>query len=311
MSYQKAPTKIEELGISREDLERKKTTRRRLFLGVGVASLLVFAIMTLMLIKHQNDHDEEQEYIDYDKKFLSSLDFSTNSSVASGCETTLILMRHCEKVGVEVKDHDKNQHCSYLGHERAHYFASLFGKYGWPAPSLLYALSPKREHHYNFREVETLVPLAKKYGLQIQHDFQENEELVEDYFEKVASGKLCGRVSVAAWKHELLGKLALSLSCPDGPRTFPDQFDEIWQLKFVYHVEGTPVYMENNGMEFDERRKLWKTYKVTKPKKMKRWSVYCSVAHQNFDPLKFSHKVGDYDGSLTGGNWFENYGTDL
>ena len=318
-SYQKAlgprPQKIEELGLSPEELAKKKKRKQLFFIGTTAALLVIFGVLAWELRGHQDeDHNiEVDEALELGKVSLAALDARTNTSVVTGCETTILVMRHCEKEGNEKKDQDENQHCSYVGAERAAFLPSLFGQGGWPVPSLLYALSPDRGDHLNFREVETLVPLARKHGLKIRKNFTSNSELSKDFFERVASGNMCGKVALASWNHEMIGDLAKTLGCPDCPRDFPESsFDEVWQLKYVYHVKGTEVAKANNGETSSDRRKLTKKYHHKKhrkkqhsiPEKPSKWSLYSSVTQQNFDPLKFSFSVGDYSGSESGGKWF-------
>lgn len=228
---------------------------------------------------------------------------NTTAAVSAGCETTILLMRHCEKYGPLVHG-NKNQHCSYLGFERAHFMSkTLFGssKSGgmWPNPSLLYALSPDRGSHDNYRQVETLTPTATKLGLNINTDFKEGEEvaIAINVFQKIASGEMCGNTTVISWTHRSLPQLAAALGCgrftPQNggcPARYPeDSFDQVWMLKYVYEPESVVL-----------PRKKQKKHAPSN-----QWAVYPTVTQMGFDPLKFSHMVGDYPegGKARGGAW--------
>ena len=86
--------------------------------------------------------------------------------VPDGCEATVMLVRHCEKG-------DIREHCNYLGFERSVYLASLFGDdphARWPAPEYIFAMTPggrHNKHKMNYREVETVGPLANKTGVTV------------------------------------------------------------------------------------------------------------------------------------------------
>jgi hypothetical protein len=316
MSYQQVgPQRIEQLGVSPEELARQKTNRRLLFTGISVILLLTFSVMAVVVKGHTGQVQDFNDSQDFGVASLSALHDRTNASVVStGCETTILVMRHCEKEGPEVVDPDGNQHCSYLGHERAHFLPTLFGgddnKY--PVPSMLYALAAQRKHeHFNFREIETLVPLANKYGLPIQADYGSNTKLVKHMFHRIASGEMCGKLALVSWKHDMIGDLARTLACPTCPRFYPeDVYDEVWQLKYVYDVQGTAVISavnHNHGIPTNNNgddRQLRKKHHKSNNDDKREWTVYSTITKQNFDPLKFSFRVGDYDGSASGGSWF-------
>jgi hypothetical protein len=354
VSYQNGgspPRKLEEIGVSAETLQRRKWTRRLLFTFLFVFLVLSLVFMTVFVhISHQQEARGENTIVDYDddddsvggdgriqRSFdnsvisLDDLNLRTNTSVQSGCETTVVMVRHCEKMGVETVDKDGNEHCNYIGYERAHFLPSLFGTPGdtngvrWPVPAALFALTPDRSDHYNFREVETLIPLANQYGLEIESDFPNNKHMSKRLFQGLSTGDWCGKAVVVSWRHEYLGDLAQKLGCVDCPDHYPDRiFDEVWQLKYVYDVRGTPIIQTSHmhpttptrpplsssspNAHRLRRELMTKANKKTKDIPTmpdKKWSVYSTITHQNFDPLKFSFTVGDYGGGTMGGKWYE------
>lgn len=185
--------------------------------------------------------------------------------------------------------------------------ASLFGSKKsarWPNPTHLYALSPERGDHWNFRQFETLQPLSDNIGVEIgilaEYDVQ------EPFFSLLQSGKTCGQVVLVSW-NQYIPELSLMLGCgPDQgcPSSFPDdEFDLVWQLKYVFHPsKGNHVGETNltSATDGDNRRRL-KHHGYAKHG----WNVYATLTREYFDPLAFSKSVGDYPdgGTPSGGRW--------
>lgn len=202
---------------------------------------------------------EDEKELSFDKDGTLNLQILSKATVKAGnvtsmdyCETTVLLMRHCEKTGDGTIDADGNQHCDYVGHERAHWIPTLFGSHGsnarWPAPSYLYALSPNRGSHKTYREVETLQPLADKFHLPIQAQYGTNNDLIQDLFHVLSSGQACSQLTVVNWQHHMMPNLAKKLGCKSCPMAYPeDSFDQVWQLKFVWDVPNTAVYSDSSN----------------------------------------------------------------
>lgn len=347
--------RIKEIGLSPEQLRRRKNTRRLLFTTLSILLLATLAALATVVNRHQRQAIEA----DLDDYFynlpgtgattrppasLHELDArSITQGLPSGCETTIILMRHCEKLGPEILDSEGNEHCSYLGLERAHFLPTLFGDVSnkddaksktWPIPAALYALTPQRQGHLNFREVELLLPMARQFGLEINYDVTGNKDIAIEVMDNLSTGDWCGEAIVVSWKHDKIGDLAKRLGCVDCPAEYPDGvFDTVWQLKYVYDALNTPVvqafqraYYDNDfvnlnassglqhGQPTSTRRELKKGKKHKRPthtasadvdRPQRQWSVYSTITHQGFDPLHFSAKVGDYAAaSGAGGQWF-------
>ena len=180
---------------------------------------------------------------------------SQSKVIQPGCEATILLMRHCEKHGPNVKDEDGNEHCSYVGMQRAQFLPTLFDPprnkttataathKRWPMPSFLFALSPDRDTHWNFRQYETLRPLSQQS--QIDIELIKSKELPPKLFGLLQSGALCGKMAAVSWKHEYLPDLAIALGCGQDqgcPAVYPEySFDQVWQLKYVFSPPS-PLY---------------------------------------------------------------------
>jgi hypothetical protein len=245
---------------------------------------------------------------------------ATSSSVINpGCESTVLILRHCEKMGPEATDHQGNRHCGYSGYQRAAFLANqLFGK-RWPLPTQLYALTTQRDSnsHWNFREWETLLPLSKKLGIDIVLVPEDAEHFAKFHiFPSLRNGDLCGKVTVISWKHSIIPNLANFLGCgPDNgcPESYPeDSFDQVWLLRYVYQppaisMDDTAKIAAAALENRTERRRLHHHHHHhdDHPASVQGWVVYGSLTNQNFDPLAHSLQAGDYplEGTQSGGRW--------
>jgi hypothetical protein len=220
------------------------------------------------------------------------LGHSHNHKLNDGCELTVMLVRHCEKGSVR-------EHCDFNGFERSVYLASQFGdgrKDRWPLPSYIFALNPsgrQNEKKLNLREIETVLPLAKKTGVRIDDSYNEGEEykLAKDMINHMKTGKMCGKLAIISWKHSLIGHLARKFGCGPSegcPQDYRGKdFDSVWLLRFLY---ATPQHSLRKSLKLEHGPS---------------WFVYGSVQREGFDPLAMSKQYGDYPsrGTPTAGRW--------
>jgi len=278
-----------------------KNLKTGIFSHLPVYILAIGSILLIggggFLFNHMNDHKSMTFVDDLDVNTKKSPDQSINSGVSTaplGCEATVLLLRHCEKPNPQKITESDDGHCSYLGYERSHHLATLFGS-RWPMPYKLYAMTTKRTHHdrpdhNNFRQVETLTPLARKSGLEIKCNYtsHKSSKLANDIFRDLRDGSLCGRSVVVSWKHSRMNEMAVDLGWETAPKKYKGKnFNEIWEIKFVHE----PSIHYNNKPQEEGNRNLKK-----KPEKISAdgWAVYGSVVYQNFDPLSYSYISGDY-----------------
>lgn len=327
-SYGAVPQNLEEANVTPEAFSRRKRFRKNIFCTMGVLLTVVFLGLMIAMLGGQVG---VSKWLVYDALF--SLDGMTVDSVESGCETTVVIARHCEKEGSESKDAFGDSHCTYIGFERAVFFATLFSDVEpnkYPFPSQIYALRAGRGGHQNFREIEMVKPLAQKAGVAVNADYWQSDKLAQTILEDIASGDMCGKTILISWKHEFIGKLARNLACHECPRHYPNQYETMWELKYVYDVKGTKLYKSiSRGLntiavdtsepleepvgppeepvgplEDGPQRKLRQLKKHKKKMRLPRnWSVYFKDQKQGFDPLAFSQSVGDYVGNAVAGNW--------
>jgi len=209
-----------------------------------------------------------------------------------GCEGTVMIVRHCEKSDIK-------EHCSYVGFERSVYLATLFGDEDqdrWPVPSYIFAQNPggrKNKKKRNYREMESVEPLAEKFNITVDDSYKESEvsALAKQIQNMFTEGIMCGKLAIICWKHSLIPHLAHKLGCApsDGcPLDYPgDNFDQVWQIKLAYERRWHSVHKNGNIPKSDK------------------WILFGSVQNQNFDPLSFSKQYGDYKdgGTKHGARW--------
>lgn len=115
--------------------------------------------------KKNDNNDNAEDHEDVVQK-INKKNGKDYVDVPDGCEATVMIVRHCEKG-------DIREHCDYLGFERSVYLAKQFGnshEERWPAPSFIFAMSPggrHNKHKMNYREIETVGPLAEKTGITV------------------------------------------------------------------------------------------------------------------------------------------------
>lgn len=236
------------------------------------------------------------------------------------CEATILIMRHCEKTGDDHQDSAGNEHCTYLGHQRAAYLATLFDHPGhhqhnhstiststtaslsfarrWPAPVKLFAYKIQRKHGLNFREWETLLPLSDSVGVNIT--LADHPALADTLFAWLHSGRACRCVTLVSWRHSKLPALAQLLGCGPNqgcPTTYPSEtFDLVWQLQFVYKSVGagqTKAHRARERALLDDDQ-IIKESDTTLHDSEKAWHVYGTVGRLGFDPLAFGRQSGKY-----------------
>lgn len=209
------------------------------------------------------------------------------------CETTLMLLRHCEG-GVA------REHCGYMGYQRSQYLATLFGNDGkWPAPSYIFAMSAGERHNpvvQNWREIETVQPLADKFNMTIDvsYGFPEKKQLMEYLYSLLRTSAMCGKLAVLSWKHHDIPHFSHGMGCgPDQgcPMSFGDEeYDKVWQIKYSYHRQlHAPYVVEDNSTRAAIKKRQFSSWG-----KYPQWFVYGTVRSETFDPLQFSAARGIY-----------------
>ena len=209
----------------------------------------------------------------------------SSSSPLVGCETTVVIIRHCEKEFIA-------EHCAYNGYERSVYLSTLFGPQAkYPTPLYIFAESPiERNTHsqkMNFREVETVGPLAERWHIPIDDSYTDDTlyDLSQHLKENIKRGHYCGHVIVVVWKHTRIAEFAHWLGCgpvQGCPIDYSGKtFDQLWQVRYVYTNEFSHSTHKHHFLKH--------------PTADVKWNIFGSLQYENFDPLAFGHVRGDYD----------------
>ena len=257
----------------------------------------------------QKEEKLVQQYTVIANQSMGLLNANTNTSaIAHHCESTVIIIRHCEDLGGHVRYADGSSHCSYLGFQRSLYFASLFGSCSngtinsdsnvcpssrssssgcacrWPTPAKLYGMFNAAGN--NKRQYEMLRPLSDKIGVPIQMFTFETaaEDVRKDLFQLMSTGQFCNKVAVVTFKHKFIRGLAATLGCdqekgcPGGNVYAWDDydFDTVWELQFVYRPPALRAYPLEESIK-NHRKSL-----------VDGWKVYGSTTQEYFDALEFS-----------------------
>jgi hypothetical protein len=132
----------------------------------------------------------------------------------NGGPSRILLMRHADKT-----DDPYDEDLSAAGAARAQHLATYIPEtFGKPD----YIIATAHSKHSN-RPRETVAPLANALGLQVQHDF-ENEDF-EDLADEIFSNPdYKGKTLLVCWHHGKLPAIAALLGAPQG--SYPDPWPE-------------------------------------------------------------------------------------
>lgn len=262
------------------------------------------------------------------QELTDNLNSRKTKHVKSGCEATVMIMRHCEKYFARTDSHG-NDYCGYLGLERASYLATLFGdvKSGaarWPAPCKIFAKNPQRPNadHKNYKEADTVLRIADKVGVMVNVDYSDEARLAKAIFRDLRKGQLCGKLVLISWSHEI-PTLAQKLGCGpyNGcPLEFTEfTYDTVYQIKFVYNAANVDAHNETDDNDDDDDANSdnddddinlpllggAKQFFRHQNTEVEAWEAHGSITQMRFDPLSFSAGAGDYPlgGKSAGGGW--------
>lgn len=162
-------------------------------------------------------------------------------SFAFATPNRIILMRHAEKPA-----DDKAPDLSERGHERAAALPKLFASNAVllqkPKPDFIFAMSPPvAAHGKSQRAVETVEPLAKSLGLEINKSYWhvDIEAMVREVLEDSAYD---GKVILICWNHDQITEIAQDLGWKRAPEWPGNIFDRFWVLDY----SGNDLRAEQN-----------------------------------------------------------------
>jgi broad specificity phosphatase PhoE len=144
---------------------------------------------------------------------------------------TLLVMRHAEKPADE-----SDPHLSPAGLARAE---TLPGRVRLLIGGMVDCVFAAKESSHSDRPVETVTPLARAAGVDIDTDFRD-----KDYGmlagQVLAQTKYDGRRIVVCWHHDNLPGFARALGAPVG--TYPDPWpSQVFDLILVFSWNGSTL----------------------------------------------------------------------
>ena len=140
------------------------------------------------------------------------------------------------------------------------------------------------------------IPIMDKFGTNSEDD------LSKEIFRMLQTGDACGKLILICWKHSDIPRLAQHLGCSSNEgcplEYFHEQFDQVWEIKYVYEIEDAEIPPTMALAESEDNRVLDSSDGGT-------WKVFGSVQQQQLDPLEFSSRAGDYPigGTKHSGRW--------
>ena len=138
----------------------------------------------------------------------------------------VMIIRHAEKPA------DKRAtNLSPKGYERAKALVTVFGGSRFRVPEIIFAQSPRKKSG-SLRPIETVTPLAKSLGLEVNERFQvKRGDDLADYL--LRSEECDGKVVLVSWGSDEIPEIAEDLGARSFDEEWPkDSFDRVWRIEF-------------------------------------------------------------------------------
>lgn len=173
--------------------------------------------------------------------------------------SSVLIIRHGEKVGDPKKDNDGGNDLSIQGSGRATALPSLFvpaepqlacefdfdppsfaGSYEkiplkgsrprFPTPNFIFATQQSKNSK---RPIETVAPLAIALGLPIDDGFKDkNEDIKKMTLAILNDFSFAGKVVLICWHHGKIPDIAKALGISRPPKWDGKVFDRVWQITY-------------------------------------------------------------------------------
>ena len=173
--------------------------------------------------------------------------------------SSVLIIRHGEKVGDSKKDDDGGNDLSIQGSARATALPSLFvpaepqlacefdfdppsfaGSYEkvplkgsrprFPTPNFIFATQQSKNSK---RPIETVAPLAIALGLPIDDGFKDKNEDIKKMTQAILNDfSFAGKVVLICWHHGKIPDIAKALGISRPPKWDGKVFDRVWQITY-------------------------------------------------------------------------------
>lgn len=197
-------------------------------------------------------------------------------------------------------NHRLEDSCNYLGTERSYYLITQFGsdRNRWPVPFNILTLSQKSSDSTS-RAIETATPIQQHFKIKdknngtITTSYNDIKSMVQNVAHDLLEGNLCGQLLVIIPNDNSdISNIAFQFGCSYCPPYWSGNYDEAWELRFVYNMTDDP-----HSHEFSENGE---THTENQTSSIASFQIYYASVHERFDALQFSKQVGDYspDGEI-------------
>jgi hypothetical protein len=171
------------------------------------------------------------------KSLISVLLLFSSSLLAHATPKEVLIIRH----GEELTD-ESSPHLSEQGFARAQSLIKLFSgpQARFDLPDAIFACAPKRSGG-SVRSIETVTPLARALRLNIDMEFDSNDQR-DVAHEILKNPAYDGQTVLIAWSHGEIPKLAEKLEARKVPNEWPrGHFDVIWRIRYSDKGEASKL----------------------------------------------------------------------
>lgn len=189
--------------------------------------------------------------------------------------------------------HRLEDSCNDLGMERSFYLITQFGsgQHRWPIPFHIISLVPKSSAE-TFRAIETAAPIQQYFKNEGNNDtvptlYNNIKSMVQQVAHDLLQGILCGQlVVIIPNDNSDISNIAFEFGCSDCPPFWSGDYDEAWELHFLYNSTNDSDSWSNHNSTTDTEKQMSSSAASFR-------LDYASV-RERFDALQFSKSVGDY-----------------
>jgi hypothetical protein len=270
---------------------------RRYFVFTGILfSLLLISLFVALAINQGNINYVQQIHKYFANKNLYNLlnKEGLPKNAPLGCAATVLILPHCEaNIISHSLIHRLEDSCNDLGMERSFYLITQFGsgQHRWPIPFHIISLVPKSSAE-TFRAIETAAPIQQYFKNEGNNDtiptlYNNIKSMVQQVAHDLLQGILCGQlVVIIPNDNSDISNIAFEFGCSDCPPFWSGDYDEAWELHFLYNSTNDSDSWSNHNSTTDTEKQMSSSAASFR-------LDYASV-RERFDALQFSKSVGDY-----------------
>lgn len=192
-------------------------------------------------------------------------------------------------------NHRLEDSCNYLGIERSYYLITQFGsnQRRWPVPFNILTLTPKSsDGSSSSRAIETATPIQQYFKMNSTDSrlYNDIKSMVQQVAHDLLQGSLCGQLVVLIPNdNDDISNIAFQFGCSDCPPFWSGNYDEAWELRFVYDLTDNSYDMSGNPNVMTNDTDKQPTSSASAS-----FRIYFASVRERFDALQFSKSVGEF-----------------